>query len=73
MLHVMATYGLLPTPNSPRLNSTNPNDFVKSSLFPLPYQAVHIIESLEINSPPTWLINVKKKQCQFQDRVGRFR
>ena len=66
ILHVMATYGLLPTPNSPRLNSTNPNDFVKPSLFPLPYQAVHIIESLEINSPPTWLINVKKNSVNFK-------
>ena len=62
----MANYGLLPTPNSPRLNSTNPNDFIKSSFFSLPYQAIHIIESLEINSSPTWHLNVNKGSVNFR-------
>ena len=62
----MASVGLLPTPNSPRLNSNNTSDFIKPSLFPLPYQATHIIESLEINASPTWLLNVTKDSINFK-------
>lgn len=66
ILHVMAKSGLLPTPNSPRMTSNNLDRFVKPSLFPLPYPAIHIIESLEINSSPSWLLNVTKTNINFK-------
>ncbi len=62
----MANIGLLSTPNLPILNSLHPKDDIKPSYFPLPYQTIHIIESLKIQSPPTWHINVGKDTINFK-------
>jgi hypothetical protein len=58
--------GILPTPNSPKINSKNPNDYIKSSNYPIPFQAVNIAESFNINCQPTWDINVASKAVTFR-------
>ena len=58
--------GLLPTPDSPKINSKNPNDYIKSSNYPIPFQAVNIAESFNINCQPTWDINVASKVVKFR-------
>ncbi|CAB4034136.1 Hypothetical predicted protein [Paramuricea clavata] len=37
--------GLLPNPNSPIIKSSNMDNYIKSSHFPIPYQAVMVVES----------------------------
>ena len=58
--------GLLPTPNGPKLHSPKAQDYVKRSYFPIPFQAVNIIESFNIQSKPTWDINVTSKALKFK-------
>ena len=58
--------GLLPTPNSPQVHSLNMNDFIQRSCYPIPYQAVTIIENFAINGPSTWDLNVAAKHIKFK-------
>ena len=58
--------GLLPTPNTPQIHSPNPEDYVKCSYYPIPVQAVNIIESFNIRCQPTWDINVATKHVKFK-------
>ena len=58
--------GLLPTPNTPQIHSPNPEDYVKCSYYPIPVQAVNIIESFNIRCQPTWDINVATKYVKFK-------
>ena len=58
--------GLLPTPNSPEIHSTNMKDYIHRSYYPIPFQAVTIIENLPIKSSPTWELNVATKQIKFK-------
>ena len=58
--------GLLPTPNSTRIHSKNPNVYIKSSNYPIPFQATNIVESFNINCQPTWDISVASKLVKFR-------
>ncbi|CAB3990385.1 Hypothetical predicted protein [Paramuricea clavata] len=58
--------GLLPTPNSTKIYSKNPNDFIKTSNYPIPFQAANIVESFNINCQPTWDISVSPKLVKFK-------
>ena len=58
--------GLLPTPNSPKIISKSMKDYIHPSFYPIPFQAVNIVESLNINCPPTWDLNVTSKNIKFK-------
>lgn len=58
--------GLLPTPNSPPITSANMDYFISPSKFPLPYQAVSIIESFPLICSPTWDLNVSSKNVKLK-------
>ncbi len=62
----MASPGLLPNPNCPVLKSPNAQDYVKRSNYPIPYQAVGIIESCNVRCSPTWDINVTSNSIHFK-------
>ncbi len=62
--------GLLPTPNSTKIHSKNPNDYIKTSNYPIPFQAVNIVESFNINCQPTWDISVASKLVKFRAEKG---
>ena len=58
--------GLLPSPNGPKIHSSNAKDYIKRSYYPIPFQAMNIIESFNIQSKPTWDINVTAKTVKFK-------
>lgn len=73
----MGYFGILPTPNSPKIHSTNMNMYVKHSYYPIPYQVVCAIESCNVDSISSWDINVTEKtikvkvQYDLTDKVQR--
>lgn len=62
----MGYFGILPTPNSPKIASTNMNMYVKRSFYPIPYQVVCAIESCNVDSISSWDINVTDKNIKVK-------
>ena len=59
--------GLLPTPSSPIIKSSNMDNYIKSSCFPIPYQAVMVVESCSsIVDISSWDINVSTKSLKIK-------
>ncbi|CAB4044704.1 Hypothetical predicted protein [Paramuricea clavata] len=59
--------GLLPTPNSPIIKSSNMDNYIKSSCVPIPYQAVMVAESCSsIVDISSWDINVSTKSLKIK-------
>ncbi|XP_046857494.1 uncharacterized protein LOC124450867 [Xenia sp. Carnegie-2017] len=58
--------GVLPTPTTPKKISSNPNDFIGKSYYPLPFQASSLIGNLGIGSSPSWDININNKSIKLK-------
>ncbi|XP_046855434.1 uncharacterized protein DDB_G0271670-like [Xenia sp. Carnegie-2017] len=58
--------GVLPSPTTPKKISSNPNDFIGKSYYPLPFQASSLIENLGIGSSPSWDININNKSIKLK-------
>lgn len=64
--HPNASTGLLPTPTCPTIKSNNPNDFIKGSFYPIPYQAIIAIEGAKTHELLTWDINVTSQSVKVK-------
>lgn len=64
--HPNASTGLLPTPTCPTIKSNNPNDFIKGSFYPIPYQAIIAVEGAKTHELLTWDINVTSQSVKVK-------
>ena len=58
--------GILPTPKSSKINSKDSTSFISPSTYPLPYEAVQIINSFNICEQPKWNISVGTKNIKLK-------
>ncbi len=64
--HPNVSAGLLPTPTSPIIKSDNPEDYIKSSNYPIPYQAMIAVEGANTHELLTWDINVTTQNVKVK-------
>ena len=67
LIGIMAkSSGILPTPRSPAIKNGVPASYVKSSYYPIPYQAIIVTESCDIHEILSWDINVSSKLVKIK-------
>ena len=57
---------MIPTPASPIIKSVNPEDYIKSSNYPIPYQAMIAVEGANTHELLTWDINVTTQNVKVK-------
>lgn len=60
------SYGILPTPQNSPIKDQQPKNYIGASLYPLPYQAVLVLEGCPFQNLLSWDISVSSKSIKVK-------